>query len=451
MHHYLTYLFLSLVTNAFFTPSHAQNLLEFKAKHSYESKANDIWGYTDENSREYAIMGLENGTTIVDVTDPNNTEELFFIEGVFSVWRDIKTFNHHAYITHDYTPDTSGFGLLIIDLNNLPNSIDTLTITQIDTFEYRRAHNIFIDENGFAYLFGSNLFNGGAIILDLNNDPKAPEYAGSYSTEYIHDGFVRGDTMWTSEINAGQFAVVDVSNKLNPSILSIQETPNRFTHNCWLSDNGKVLYTTDERPGAYVTAYDVSDLSDINELDRYQSSPGFDVIPHNVFVKGKYLYISYYKDGLIVIDASDPKSLKQIGFHDTSPQFPSGDGFQGCWGVYPYLPSGNIIASDREEGLYVFTIKNEQSINDSIIAVLSPSLTFDNSKLSYNIPKDQFGEGGNISIYNVSGKLMTSNKINEPQGSFKISGTNYNSGVYFATLVFSNTFITSKFIKINGQ
>ncbi len=41
------------------------------------SEANDIWGYVDGNGNEYAIVGLNDGTSIVDVTDPANPFEVF--------------------------------------------------------------------------------------------------------------------------------------------------------------------------------------------------------------------------------------------------------------------------------------------------------------------------------------------------------------------------------------
>ncbi len=343
-----------IIVLLFYNAGFSQNLLDFRSNLRYSETANDIWGYTDTAGNEYAIIGLQNGTSIVDVTDPDSVEELFFIEGPNSIWRDMKTFNDHAYITHDYTEDSVGTGLLIIDLIDLPASIDTHTWTGNDSLEYTRAHNIYIDENGIVYLFGSNLFEGGAIFLDVNDDPMVPEYVGNYSTHYIHDGFVRGDTMWASEIYEGIFTVVNVSNKQNPITIASNETPFRFTHNCWLSDDGHFLFTTDERSGAPVAAYDVSDLSNIKETDQYFSSPGSGVIPHNVTVLNNFLIISYYRDGVRVVDATDPGNLVETEYFDTSP-FDPDDGFQGCWGVYPYLPSGNILASDREEGLFVLT------------------------------------------------------------------------------------------------
>jgi hypothetical protein len=31
----------------------------------------------------------------------------------------------------------------------------------------------------------------------------------------------------------------------------------------------------------------------------------------------------------------------------------AGNGFNGAWGAWPYLPSGNIIVSDMEQGLFI--------------------------------------------------------------------------------------------------
>ena len=65
----------------------------------HNSDASDIWGYVDGSGNEYAIVGLNNGTSIVDVTDPANPVEIFFEPGMNSIWRDIKTWNNHAYVT----------------------------------------------------------------------------------------------------------------------------------------------------------------------------------------------------------------------------------------------------------------------------------------------------------------------------------------------------------------
>ena len=341
----------------------------------YPARLSDIWGYEDTLGNEYALVGVLNGTSIVDIsTNPSQPTELFFVPGPVSIWRDIKTWNQRAYVTNE-----TGEGLLIIDLSDLPNSISTTTYTtdplSVDTF--RRAHNIFIDENGFAYLLGSN---AGTYIVDLKPDPDAPRYAGKYELHYVHDAFVKGDTMWTAEIYDGQLAAVDVSNKANPVVIGTVSTPFHATHNVWLSDDGKYAFTTDERSGAPVTSFDVNDVTDMFELDRFFSHPGSGVIPHNTFWLNGFLITANYKDGVVITDAHRPQNLIKTGGYDTSP-FPSSDGFNGCWGVYPFFTSGKIIAADIEEGLFVLqpTYRRasylEGQVTDAITSVRVSNVT----------------------------------------------------------------------------
>lgn len=332
---------------------HAQEELVLLDSLQYSfAGANDIWGYATEDGKEYALVGLQTGTSIVDVTDPTDITPLFYIEGVTSTWRDIKTWEHHAYVVTE-----GGGGMLIIDLSDLPNSIDTITYHADSMLS--KAHNLWIDEAGFAYAVGYNdmkndiiLHDRGVFILDLRENPMQPIPVGTYNTQYVHDVFVKNNIMYTSEIYQGQLGIIDVSDKANPIVLATQHTPFGFTHNAWPSDNGQYIFTTDERNDAFITAYDISDIEDIKEVDRYKSSPGQLVMPHNVHVQDDFLVISYYKDGVKILDAREPAALVETAFYDTSPL--SGSGSQGCWGAYPFLPSGNILATDRAEGLFVF-------------------------------------------------------------------------------------------------
>lgn len=325
----------------------AQKNLTYQSHKYYAAGLNDVWGYTDTMGLEYAIVGTRDGVSIALITTGSGIPiELFSLPGPFSTWRDIKTWNKHAYVTNE----ASG-GLFIIDLDSLPNSVDTFS-WKGDTIGLQRAHNIFIDEKGFAYLFGSNISNQGALILDLNNNPKNPLYAGLYDAAYVHDGFVRNDTLWAAEIYAGTLTAVDVSNKTLPVILGSIPTPNLFAHNCWLSDDGKYAFTTDEKADAFIASFDVSDVADMKLLSTNQSHPGSLSIPHNTYYINGYLVTSYYRNGVTIVDANRPENLVETGYYDTSP-FAPGDGYEGCWGVYPYFATGTIIASDRQEGLFV--------------------------------------------------------------------------------------------------
>lgn len=354
---------LTLILSCFFLYSFSQKNIQFLGNLPYNQKINDIWGYSNSSGEEYALVGGSTGFSIVDVTDPTNPNQLFFIEGDTSIWRDVKTYQNFAYVTNE-----QGGGLLIVDLNNLPSTIEYHYWT-VDTFNYQKAHNIFIDEFGIAFLFGSNIKNQGAFMLDLNYaDKYKPPFVGIYDERYCHDGYVRNNLLYTSEIYEGNFSIIDITDKLNPLVIARQRTSTGFTHQCWLSDDNNYLITTDEKGGSYVDMYDISDVNNIERIDKYRSSPDNNVIPHNSFFLNEFIVTSYYRDGITIVDATEKNNIVETGNYDTSP-YSSADGFEGCWGVYPYLPSGNIIASDREEGLFILkpTFKRACYLQGSII------------------------------------------------------------------------------------
>ncbi|MEO1437403.1 MAG: choice-of-anchor B family protein [Bacteroidota bacterium] len=335
----------------------AQNQnLNLRSNLTYSQDLNDIWGYADGQGNEYAIVGAANGVSLVNVTDPDNINEISFFPGDNSVWRDMKTYAGYAYITTDQGND----GIMVIDLTNLPNSVSAtfwapnLTINGVSG-TLRTAHNIYIDENGYAYISGANLNSGGILILDVFTTPGTPIFVNAVDNQYSHDSYARGDTLWTSDIDDGELRIIDVTDKMNPVVMATQSTPFFFTHNAWMSDDNTVVYTTDEIGNAPVAAYDVSDLTDIQLLDEFRplATVGEGVVPHNVHVLNDFLVISYYTDGLIVVDANEPDNLVEVGSYDTFAG-PSG-GTNGCWGAYPFLPSGNILATDIDNGLFVFT------------------------------------------------------------------------------------------------
>lgn len=319
---------------------------------------NDIWGYVAEDGTEYAIVGSVRNTTIFSLADLENPQQIAQIEGSNSTWRDIKSWDDHVYVVADAGND----GLLIIDMSQAP---DTVThkfwqpILEIapDTAQLDRCHNLYIDENGFAYLAGcraiSDRDSRGAIIFDLKEDPKEPVYVGAETRAYAHDLYVRDNIMYASEIYNGEIALYDVTDKADPILLGTAPTSTNFTHNAWIDDSGQYVFTTDERANAFVDAFDISDPSDIKLLDKFQpvETANRGVIPHNTHYHNGFLVTSWYTDGVVLTDVHRPENMVKVGSYDTF-QGPDG-GFSGCWGAYPFLPSGVVLASDRSTGLYV--------------------------------------------------------------------------------------------------
>ncbi len=315
------------------------------------TEGSDIWGWVDPlDGSEYALVGLNDGFSCVNLSTPSNPIEEFYITDLNSTWRDIKTWGNYAYVTTE-----ADAGLLIVDLaTSISGNLTYWHISNFlgvngDSIEFTAAHNIYIDENGIAYIFGASSNTGsspsdGAIFLDVDADPINPVYLGEWDEQYIHDGMTRGDTLFAGCIYTGELYVIDVSDKNSPVTMGTHITPNAFTHNAWVSDNGNFVFTTDEQSDSYIAAYDITDVSNIQEVDRIQSNPGSLSIPHNTHFDNNFLITSWYRDGTTVHDVTYPNNMIQVAYYDS--YVGSGNGFDGCWGTYPFLPSGLIISSD---------------------------------------------------------------------------------------------------------
>lgn len=332
-------------TLVFALPLFSQNTnVAFRSKLTYPGQElANIWGYA-ANGREYALVGAYNGLSIVDVTDADNPVEIVQIPGAHSDWHEIKTYGHYAYIVSE-----GGMGVQIVDLANLPGSNlayhSYLGDGAINNL-LPKAHALHVDvTKGYLYVYGcQTLFSGKPVVLNLNTDPYNPTYVNYVNfVGYAHDGYVDNDILYTAHIYAGLFAIVDMTNKSNPLLLATQSTPNAFTHNTWPS--GSTLFTTDEKSNSFLAAYNISNPSNITLLDKIQSAPGSNSIVHNTHILDDYAITSWYRDGFTITDVARPANLVQVGNYDTYPNG-SGNGFDGAWGVYPFLPSGNILVSN---------------------------------------------------------------------------------------------------------
>lgn len=340
---------------------------------------NDIWGYVDEEGNEYALVGAMDGVSIVNVTYPSAPEEVFWTPGLNSIWRDLKTYGDYAYITTEALQ-----GLMIIDMSGLPGDTDlpVAIYDGPDASPWLSAHNLY-EADGYVYIFGAGRGNGGVIILDVMTDPMNPIEVGVFDDWYAHDGFIRNDTGYFAHIYEGFFSIVDLSDKTSPTLLGTAITPTNFAHNIWASEDGNYVYTTDEVAGGYIGSFDVTDPESILPLDKIQSSPGSNVIPHNSHVNGNYLYTSYYTDGIVIHDITYPNNMVEVANHDTNPlDSPTTD---GCWGAYPFLPSGNILATDRAEGLFIYSVNEHQaSYLEGNITELGTGMALNNVDVTFD-------------------------------------------------------------------
>ncbi|MCZ6777183.1 MAG: choice-of-anchor B family protein [Ignavibacteria bacterium] len=309
---------------------------------------NDCWGYTAPDGREYALLGVLDGTSIIDISEAATVGEVAFIPSSFSTWKDIKTYRHFAYVV---TEAPSG-ALQIIDLSTLPDSAALVRSFS----EFAPSHNISIDTaNAMLYVEGSSSESVRVISLA---DPLNPVQVSSFGIP-SHDIYARDNIAYVSEGSNHTVGIFDLSTPDTPTLLKRFGIPtNGYVHNAWLSDDGNYLMTTEETAGKTVKMWNISNFDSIRLSDEYLALPNLE-IAHNTHIKGDYAYISHYKDGLRIVDISDPDSIFEVGYYDT---FPGPGGiFDGAWGAFPFFASGKVLISDRTSGLFVVYFAGAQT------------------------------------------------------------------------------------------
>jgi choice-of-anchor B domain-containing protein len=300
------------------------------------------WGYTSPDGRRFALTGLSTGTSIVEVTNPSAPRRVAFIEGPASQWREIKTYRTFVYVT----TEARNHGLDIIDMSDpdRPRKVQTWNRT------FGSAHSLWIAEDkGLLFANGTP---AGMRVLDLEPDPSDPRELGSFQPFYIHDAYSRGDVLYAAAINGGFLALLDISSPNNVREITRFTTGGQFTHNAWLTGDGRYVFTTDERLNRPVEVWDIQDPTRARKVAEYIGANNS--IPHNVLVDGTRLLVAHYTEGVHLLDVSNPERPSVLGFFDTYTDPPCGSfPFCGTWGAYVFPGSDLILASDIQGGLFV--------------------------------------------------------------------------------------------------
>ena len=335
------------------------------------NEANDSWGWTDSTTnKEYAIMGLNNGTAFLDISDTENVIYLGKLptRTVNSSWRDIKVHNNFAYVVSE----AANHGMQVFNLEKLRNVSNPPVEFQSD-FDYTgfgSAHNIVINKSkNYVYPVGTSrggTYKGGPIFINIDN-PTSPSEEGGF-TNYSHDAQVvtyngpdsehKGKEILITS-NENEVVIVDITDKSNPiQLSSISYSNVGYTHQGWFTEDFKYFILgdeLDERDKGFNTRSIIFDFTDLdNPIHHFDFSGSSAAIDHNGYVKNNIYYQANYTAGVRMLDISniENKTITEVGFFDTYPEN-NNTHFNGTWNVYPYFPSGNIIVSDINRGFFV--------------------------------------------------------------------------------------------------
>jgi len=309
------------------------------------------WIYVDtETGNEYALLGSTSGTAVYDIST-SSIEEVGFISGPYSRWREITVIGQYAYVVTEGRG--VGEGMQVIDLSDLPNTFSLLS-TYNTTFS--TGHIIQRDIYSDApYVYVNGTCNScGVNIIDVS-DPANPKEIGNYNPGYyVHDCHVKGDYLYAAAFYKGTIDIVDISDKTNPFLAAQIEVPAGNTHSSWLTEDNQHLIISPEMDGLPARIWNIADLENMYEVSTY--SGNLESLTHNPYVRGDFVFFSHNTEGIRVVDIKDPSCPVEVGFFDTF-SGPSG-GFNGLWSACPYSASGKIIGGNREDGLYVWTFNN---------------------------------------------------------------------------------------------
>jgi hypothetical protein len=221
------------------------------------------------------------------------------------------------------------------------------------------------------------------VVKDLGGPPVPgqgcdPDPIFGHSAEPSGDGKLAFIAYWDSG-----FVALDVSDPTDPTFLgttTYAADEDGDGHSSMYDDDRRLLFTADEDfcktsgPGiekgyGYMRVYDYSDPANPVQIGEYRtpnslgigSQGSGDYTIHNNFMVGHEMYISWYSDGVRVVDVSDPTNPEEVAYFvppaGQNPVKPSQRGVLSnttqVWGVVVDEATGLVYASDMNTGLWI--------------------------------------------------------------------------------------------------
>ena len=390
----------------------------------------DIWGFADLNTgREYALIGVRNGLAAFDVTDARAPFEVGHVSTNLSSWRDAKVLQRYESTTgrwrsYAYVSSESGGKLIVVDLTGLPNRIalgqirSEAAIHNVLVSNVEPATGIPLDATGappLLYTLGGYDNSGGFVAYRLD-DPSDPTQTALSTGGYSHDAaaMIVTDARRSAcgsvtkcpvliDFNEDTFDLYDVSNASSPRRLSSTTYGDvGYVHSGWPTEDGRHLFVHDEldeaRRTVSATTVRVFSLASLTSPSMAGSWSGSTAaIDHNGIVRGNRYYMATYTRGLTVLDITDPTAPTRAGYFDT---YTTNDltRFSGAWGVYPFLPSGNLLVSDIAGGLYVLGDETRASESGTIGFTAATFAGQEGNSVSVSVSRSD-GTSGAVSVH----------------------------------------------------
>ncbi len=329
------------------TTAHAQATLKLLGKldpFEGEIRYGDIWG---EGNYAYMSSYTGTGVMIIDISDTANPKLAGFYDPPdVGNFRDVVVINGIGY----FSSDTFRGGLHIVDVRDPAKPV---LLSQINTDKngHPNVHEISVAD---GVLYEADSRTSVVKVFDVTN-PAAPVFVRDINANdpRVHAAIAVNGRLFTSGLG-GKTDIYDVRKVLTEAPVHLGTIDSGTgSHSSWVSNDGKILAVARETPNGDVRLFDITNPSGATLISTITAqSLGIEAFsPHNPYIAGNQLFVSWYQAGLIVLDITNPSQPRLSGSLDTYPG--TGSGFRGCWGVYPFLGFDRVLLSDMDGGLFI--------------------------------------------------------------------------------------------------
>jgi hypothetical protein len=342
------------------------------------TSAEDVVVYTARDGRDIAVAGLQwcagsrtdanadRGLMLWDVTTPEQPQRIGYLKTACCT-RGIHEFEveHHA--------NGRTYAYATVPTSRYPDPATPSGFRDANGDGDFRMIDI-TDPSGPVQVSDWGIQDIGGPFSEGQGCDADPNYG--HGAEPSLDGTLVFLSYWDSG-----FIALDVSDPANPVFKGRTVYPANAdgdAHSSNYDDARKLLFTADEdfcknsgpsiETGyGYLRIYDYSNLAAPTQIGAFRtpnslgngSQGSGDYVIHNPFVVGTDVYISWYSDGVRVVDASNPAAPKEVAYFvppaGQNPVKPSQRGTLSqtpqVWGVV--VEGGLVYASDMNTGLWV--------------------------------------------------------------------------------------------------
>jgi hypothetical protein len=218
---------------------------------------------------------------------------------------------------------------------------------------------------------------------ELGVPPQFMDENGVIRVNFVHSIIGDGKRAYLSYWDFGT-VILDVSDPANPEYLgrtSFADHEAGNAHSSWLARGGNILIQTDEdfdpsphpvleASWGYARFFDISDPSNPVQLSTFKlpsttqfPPPSFGFFSvHDPKVRGSLAYFSWYAEGVVIVDISQPENPRFVAQFLPEPAAdpfglfaPADVEFINVWGVV--VEQNYVLASDINSGLWVFQVR----------------------------------------------------------------------------------------------